>query len=253
VSDGRIVGAEALLRWRHPERGEIPPAVFVPLAEETGAILPIGAWVLHEACAAAKRWHDDGHPDVRVAVNLSARQFLHGDVVGAVREALDANGLPAESLEIEITESIAMQGAAQVLATFQRLCDLGVRIAIDDFGTGYSSLDRLKRFPIHTLKVAQPFMDGVSEDEDSAAIVTTIIVLAKSLKLNVVAEGVESEEQLAFLRGQGCNEMQGYLFSRAVTSEAFLALLKGQGTELATPAPLPTKPAGADDLSRVAT
>jgi diguanylate cyclase (GGDEF)-like protein/PAS domain S-box-containing protein len=232
VSDGRVTGVEALLRWHHPERGMISPADFIPLAEETGLIVPIGEWVLREACAQACKWRDGGFTGMRVAVNLSARQFFQGDLLETVTSVLESTGLEPTLLELEITESIAMQNADYMLETFSRLRDMGVRIAIDDFGTGYSSLDRLKRFPIHTLKVAQPFMDGVCENEESAAIATTIIVLAQSLKLNVVAEGVETESQLAFLREQGCNELQGYLFCKPLPAEQLTRLLRRGGLGL---------------------
>jgi diguanylate cyclase (GGDEF)-like protein/PAS domain S-box-containing protein len=226
VADGRIAGAEALLRWNHPERGDVPPAEFVPLAEESGVIVAVGDWVLRRACSDALAWHGEGFPDVRVAVNLSARQFLHADLVSSVRSVLADTGLPPHLLELVITESIAMQNGKRLIETFRRLRGLGVRIAIDDFGTGYSSLDRIKRFPIQTLKVAQPFMDGVCDDEDSAAIASTIIVLAQSLKLNVVAEGVETAEQLEFLQKRACPEMQGFLCSAPVPLQTFTALLR---------------------------
>ncbi len=232
VLDGQVTGVEALLRWRHPERGLVGPGEFIPLAEETGFIVPIGEWVLKVACEQARTWHDAGFPGLRVAVNLSARQFLHADLLETVAGALESSGLAPGMLELEITESIAMQNAEFMLDTFWRLRDMGVRIAIDDFGTGYSSLDRLKRFPIHTLKVAQAFMDGVCENDESAAIATTIIVLAQSLKLNVVAEGVETDRQLAFLREQGCNELQGYLLCKPLPPRQLSRLLASGGLRL---------------------
>ena len=232
LSDGAITGVEALLRWHHPERGPISPAEFIPLAEETGLIVPIGEWVLRAACAQARAWHDAGFGEMRVAVNLSGRQFFQAGLIETVSSALYAAGLAPRFLELEVTESTAMQHTDFMLDTFAKLQTMGVRIAIDDFGTGYSSLDRLKRFPIDTLKVAQPFMDGVCENEQSAAIATTIIVLAQSLKLNVVAEGVETERQLAFLREQGCDELQGFLVCRPQPPAQLTELLRRGGTRL---------------------
>jgi EAL domain-containing protein (putative c-di-GMP-specific phosphodiesterase class I) len=230
LTDGRIVGAEALLRWRHEDR-VIPPSVFIPLAEETGAIISIGAWVLHEACRQASAWSAEGAP-IRVAVNLSPRQFHeHDALLETVLDSLRQADLPHERLELEVTESIAMQHAEPMAALFAQLKEAGVRIAIDDFGTGYSSLDRLKRFPINTLKIAQSFIDDVPRNPDSRAIASTIIVLAQSMNLNVIAEGVETPQQLQFLRKQRCNELQGFLFYYPMPAEELTVLLQAQSPE----------------------
>jgi diguanylate cyclase (GGDEF)-like protein len=199
VKTNEIVGMEALVRWRHPEMGLIPPADFIPAAEETGLILPIGNWVLHEACRQNKEWQDRGLARVRVAVNLSALQFQR-NVLDAVSKALQATGLEARYLELEITESVVMQNAAEAVLTLEQLSRMGVHISIDDFGTGYSSLSYLKRFPLQTLKIDRSFIREVNQDPDDAAIVSAIIALAHNLRLKVVAEGVETEQQLNTLR-----------------------------------------------------
>ncbi len=226
IPDQRIVGAEALLRWDSPTRGSVPPDVFVPLAEESGLIVPLGRWILDRACREARIWHDAGFSEVRVSVNLSARQLVDDDLLSSVSRLLAECGIPPASLELEITESVAMQHGGAVVEALRRLAQTGVRIAIDDFGTGYSSLDRLKRLPISTLKIAQPFVDDLCEADDSSAIAATIVVLGHNLGLNVVAEGVETREQLAFLREHDCQEMQGFLFSPAVSATRFLEMLE---------------------------
>lgn len=235
LDTGRVVGAEALLRWNHPEQGAIPPGRFIPLAEELGLISTIGAWVLDEACHCAKQWQKAGFPEVRVAVNLSARQLLESDFIASVAAVLEDSQLAASDLELEITESIAMSHPNSVSRVFQALGDLGVRVAIDDFGTGYSSLERLKSFPVHTLKIAQPFIESIDEDADSLAIVNTIIALARNLRLDVVAEGVELESQKQRLCSLGCDMMQGFLYSRPVPPEDLLQILQNQpAAELAS-------------------
>ncbi len=222
---GQVSGMEALLRWRHPELGMVSPANFIPLAEETGLIIPIGTWVLHTACKQTKAWHDAGLPPVRVAVNLSARQFRE-NIPQLVEQALAESGLPPQFLELEITESVAMQHAESTEQTLLALRDMGVRLSIDDFGTGYSSLSYLKRFPINKLKLDQSFVRDIIADPDDAAISMAIIALAHGLKLDVIAEGVETESQLSFLRQHGCDAIQGYLFSRPVASEQMEQLLR---------------------------
>jgi diguanylate cyclase (GGDEF)-like protein len=221
---GRVHGVEALLRWRHPELGLVPPAEFIPLAEITGLILPMGPWVLRNACAQAWLWQER-HAGLSVAVNLSARQFQEPGLVGHITDALADTGLPPRLLELEITESNAMQNAQAAIQTLRELKALGVRISIDDFGTGYSSLSYLKRFPIDTLKVDQSFIRDIGADADDAAIATAVIALAHTLKLDVVAEGVETAGQRDFLAASGCDLMQGYLFSPPVTAEACGELL----------------------------
>jgi diguanylate cyclase len=219
LGTGRVHGVEALVRWQHPERGLVPPSDFIPLAEVTGLILPMGFWILRAACAQAKAWHDCGHPHLSVAVNLSARQFSQPDLAKQVRQALDETGLPPRYLDLEITESNAMQNAEATITTLRELKTLGVRVSIDDFGIGYSSLNYLKRLPIDTLKIDQSFVRDITTDPDDAAIATAVIALAHTLKLKVVGEGVETEEQLAFLAGRHCDRMQGYLFSRPLPPE----------------------------------
>jgi len=224
---GAIVGAEALARWNHPLRGLLCPSEFIPIAEETGLIVPLGAQVLREACARMQGWHALGHGDLRLSVNLSARQFHQHDLATQVDAVLRETGLAARALELEITESVAMRNVEQSVVILRALKDLGVRITIDDFGTGYSSLAYLKRFPIDTIKIDQTFVHDVSSDSNDAAIVRAAIVMAQELKLNVIAEGVETAEQMAFLRARQCREMQGFLFSASLTADAFGLLLSG--------------------------
>ncbi len=225
IGSKRIVGVEALLRWRHPRRGLLAPGEFISAAENTGLIVPIGEWVLRKACAQNKAWQDAGIARIRMAVNLSPRQFQQPNLVDMVSQVLKETGLNPQLLELEITEGATMQNIETAIDKLFSLNALGVRIAIDDFGTGYSSLGYLKRFPIHTLKVAQYFMHGIPKDPDVVAIVTAVIAMAKGLKLKVIAEGVETEEQLEFLKRLGCEEMQGYLFSKPLTAEAFKDML----------------------------
>ncbi len=226
INSGGIVGMEALLRWHHPERGYIPPLDFIPLAEETGLMVAIGAWVLHSACQQTQRWHEAGHTQVRVAVNLSNRQFMQADLLETIQDALRESGLGAENLEIELTESIIMQDAEGAIATLRALKDMGVKLSIDDFGTGYSSLTYLKRFPLHTLKIDRSFVKDIPYDADDAAITAAIIAMAHNLRLTVVAEGVEDAHQLEFLREQRCDMMQGYYFSKPLSVSEFSALLQ---------------------------
>ena len=214
IGTGRVHGVEALLRWRHPERGLILPGEFIHLAEITSLIVPMGPWILRTACAQARVWQLAGHPNLNVAVNISARQFQHPDLMPQVRKALEETGLPPSCLDLEITESHAMQNAEATILTLRELKGLGVRISIDDFGIGYSSLSYLKRLPIDTLKIDRSFVRDISTDPDDAAIATAVIALAHTLKLRVVAEGVETAEQLAFLRERHCDRMQGFLFGR---------------------------------------
>ncbi|MCB7128876.1 MAG: EAL domain-containing protein, partial [Candidatus Brocadiales bacterium] len=216
INTGRIVGMEALLRWHHPEQGLVPPDEFIPVAENTGLITQIGEWVLHTACAQNKAWQDAGLPPIHVSVNLSSRQFQQIDLIEIIDRALRETGLDARFLELEITEGSAMQNVESTIYKLKGMDALGVKIAIDDFGVGYSSLSYLKRFPIHTLKIDRSFVSDITTDPDDRAIVTAIIALAKTMNLKVVAEGVETEEQLDFLRRLHCDEMQGYLFSKPV-------------------------------------
>jgi diguanylate cyclase (GGDEF)-like protein/PAS domain S-box-containing protein len=220
-----VIGVEALLRWNHPEQGLVAPADFIPLLEETGFIVPVGEWVLREACAQATAWRASGLPPLRVAVNLSARQLRHERFADTVAAALADTGMDPGDLELEITESAVMQQVEVSLETLSRVRALGVRLAMDDFGTGYSSLSHLKLLPINTVKIDQSFVRDMPADENDAAIVQAIIVLARTLRLDVIAEGVETKEQLAFLRAHGCDAMQGYLFSRPLPAAEVKPLL----------------------------
>jgi diguanylate cyclase (GGDEF)-like protein/PAS domain S-box-containing protein len=214
IRSGQVVGVEALVRWQHPKQGLVLPAEFIPVAEETGLIVPLGEWVLRTACVQNKAWQQDGLPPVRVAVNLSARQFQQRGLTDTVAQVLRETGLSPRLLQLEITEGIAVQDVDFTIATLRRLRAMGIQIAIDDFGTGYSSLSYLKRFPIDAVKIDRSFVRDLTVNPNDAAIATTIITMAHNLKLSVIAEGVETEEQLAFLDQQQCDEMQGFLFSK---------------------------------------
>jgi diguanylate cyclase (GGDEF)-like protein/PAS domain S-box-containing protein len=223
---GRIIGAEALIRWHHPVLGMVSPTRFIPMAEEIGLIVPIGDWVIHTACAQNKAWQDAGLRPISVSVNLSARQFNQEGLVNSVAETLYSMGLDAKHLQLELTESMVMNSAELFITKLQELKDLGVQLSIDDFGTGYSSLSYLKRFPLHQLKIDQSFVRDIATDADDAAITSTVISLGHSLNLRVIAEGVETEEQVAFLREHQCDEMQGYFFSKPLPAHDFASLLR---------------------------
>ncbi|MDX9994117.1 MAG: EAL domain-containing protein [Rhodocyclaceae bacterium] len=225
LGSNRIVGMEALLRWRHPQLGMVPPAEFIPLAEETGLIVPIGAWVLRTACAQCRAWQVHGLSPVRIAVNLSARQFRQSDVVAAVADALASSGLDAGYLDLELTESLLMHDPDEVVLALNRLKAMGVRIALDDFGTGYSSLAYLRRFPIDEIKIDQSFVRDLEVASGAAPLVMAIIGIARSLNLDVIAEGVETDRQRHFLQEHGCDRIQGYLVSRPVEAEQMGRLL----------------------------
>jgi EAL domain-containing protein (putative c-di-GMP-specific phosphodiesterase class I) len=223
---GRLVAVEALLRWRRPTEGLREAGEFVSLAEESRLILPLGDWVLREACAQARRWLDEGLPALRVAVNVSPRQFHQRNFAGVVEAALADSGLPAQLLEIELTESAALQNADAAAITLKALRERGCRIAIDDFGTGYSSLIYLRRFSISAVKIDGSFVRDAPTDPSDGAIVRAVISLCQTLGLEVVAEGVETEEQLAFLRTHGCELVQGYLLGRPVPADDIRLSLK---------------------------
>jgi diguanylate cyclase (GGDEF)-like protein/PAS domain S-box-containing protein len=229
AATGQIVGLEALIRWKHPELGMVPPSQFIPVAEESGLIVPIGDWVLQAACAQNHAWRCSGYPAVHVAVNIAMPHFRQGNLVVSVAEALRRSGLDPALLEVELTESMLMQSVETTLDTLHRLKNMGVRLAIDDFGTGYSSLSYLKRFPLDTLKIDRSFVRDLPRDAEDAAITKAIIAMAHSLRLSVVAEGVETPEQFAFLQQHGCDEVQGFLFSRPVAAEELTGLLAGTG------------------------
>ncbi len=219
LRSGRITGAEALVRWCHPEKGLIPPETFIPIAEETGLILPLGEWVLRTACAQARAWQQAGYPELRVAVNVSARQFKHPDFLETVEQVLRDTGLPPDLLEMELTESIVMENVQEAIMTLTDLKIRNIHLTIDDFGTGYSSLTYLKHFPIGRIKIAQEFVRDIPNDPDDTAIVEAILAMAGSLNLDVIAEGVERRDQLGFLHQRRCNEMQGFYFARPMPAE----------------------------------
>ena len=228
LQHGRIVGAEALLRWQHPELGVVLPAEFIPIAESSGQILQIGEWVLRTAVHQMKSWMDSGLTPMIIAVNLSAVQFRHPNLPDLVTQILDEMQLPPQYLELELTEGVAMHDPLGAIAVMDSLHERGIRMSIDDFGTGYSSLSYLKRFKVYKLKIDQSFVRDITDDPEDKAIVSAIIGLANSLGLQTIAEGVETEGQLDFLRAQGCNEVQGYYFSQPLPAEQFEAFARAQ-------------------------
>ncbi|WP_416828049.1 DUF4084 domain-containing protein [Ectobacillus polymachus] len=231
VKSNQIIGFEALLRWHHPKFGMVSPARFIPLAEETGLIVPIGEWVLQTACKQAKEWHDKGFP-LKVAVNLSPLQFKQPNLVKLVADTLSETQLPARYLDLEITEGVAMNKEEQVIRKLQSFHEIGVRISIDDFGTGYSSLSYLTKYPIHTLKIAQEFIREIENNPQEEAIISTIITMAKNLRLTVIAEGVETNTQWAFLDKEQCDQVQGYLVSKPIAATDVWGLLTKRNSGL---------------------
>lgn len=227
---GEVVGAEALIRWRHPDLGLVSPAKFIPLAEDTGLIIPITEWVLKTACEQTMAWHEEGAEDLRISVNLSGKHFRHRNLAQTITKALDDSGLPPSCLELELTETILMENQDSTIEILRLLNYLGIQFSIDDFGTGYSSFSYLRRFPISTVKIDQSFVRDLTNCVDDAAIVTAIIAMAHRMRLKVLAEGVETAEQLAFLVEHGCDEMQGYYFSRPIPPEEFRELLRSKRT-----------------------
>jgi diguanylate cyclase (GGDEF)-like protein len=234
ATTGQVVGAEALLRWKHPTRGMILPNLFIPAAEKTGLIVPIGEWVLNEACRQMSEWHAAGFPDWTIAVNLSAVQFNHPRLNYMVRDTLERHGLDPPQLTLEITESTAMRDANASLAILDLLHEMGVRISIDDFGTGYSSLLYLKRLPANELKIDRGFVCDLARDTEDAAIISSIVALGQTLGLKIVAEGVETPEQEEFLQRLGCNALQGYLFGKPMPADQFVksAIVTGSNAQL---------------------
>lgn len=239
LADGRITGVESLLRWHSAELGEIPPTVFIPLAEESGLILQIGDWVLSEALQTLKRWRSHGLNEISIGVNVSVLQLLRGNLPEQLRNLIHEQGVPANRIELEVTESMVMQNAEQTTHVLNELRKLGVTLAIDDFGTGYSSLVYLKRLPIDTLKIDKEFIGDLTRDPDDEAITATVITMGHSLGLNVIAEGVESEQQLSYLREQGCDEIQGFWLSPPLDAHRCLAFIRSwqPATVAAIPAP----------------
>jgi EAL domain-containing protein (putative c-di-GMP-specific phosphodiesterase class I) len=226
LKTGKIAGGEALIRWMHPTRGLIPPTQFIPVSEDCGLILPIGNWVLREACKQAQNWADAGLPLATIAVNISAMELRGENFLEGVFAALDETGLDPSSLELELTESVLMGHAESTEAILKALRARGVQLAVDDFGTGYSSLSYLRRFSIDTLKIDQSFVRQITAGPDETTIVAAVIGMGRNLRLRVVAEGVETQEELAFLQAQQCDEAQGYYFSRPVVPEEFAKLLE---------------------------
>jgi EAL domain-containing protein (putative c-di-GMP-specific phosphodiesterase class I) len=222
----QIVGFEALVRWQHPVLGSVPPSRFIPVAEETGLIVPLGEWVLRTACLQNKLWQESGYPHLKIAVNVSSRQFNGGRLVDTVNIILNETGLDPHSLELELTEGVLMENTEITGAVLSQLKALGVDIALDDFGTGYSSLSYLNSFPIDVIKIDQSFARNITNDRNSGAIALAIIALSRSLNLEVVAEGVELEPQLDFMRRHGCNIVQGYYFSPPISADQASALLE---------------------------
>jgi EAL domain-containing protein (putative c-di-GMP-specific phosphodiesterase class I) len=226
VANRRITGAEALVRWKHPELGIVAPAKFIPIAEETGLIVEIGQWVLRAACTQVKAWADAGLPQIAVSVNVSPAQFKRRKVWHAVSGALAHSGLAPEQLVLELTESMLMENASESMEMLHELKGMGLNLSVDDFGTGYSSFSYLGQFPLDELKIDRSFLQGVPTERSSIAIVGAIIALARELELKVVAEGVETAEQLQFLRSRRCDEYQGYFCSRPAPAEPFANLLR---------------------------
>jgi predicted signal transduction protein with EAL and GGDEF domain len=231
IATGRITGLEALLRWQHPELGLVPPDKFIRIAENSGLIVPIGEWVLRTACSQARKWQDESLPAVTVAVNVSAVQFRQEDFCELVRRVLRETGLAPQYLELELTESLLLTNADVTLSVIQELRAIGVTLAIDDFGTGYSSFSYLRQFQVSKLKIDRSFIRDVAVNSDDAAITTAIISMARSLNLRVIAEGVENEAQLTFLRENRCDEIQGYYFSKPLAVDKVADKLRGDHPE----------------------
>jgi diguanylate cyclase (GGDEF)-like protein len=226
ITSGRIIAMEALVRWQHPELGLLSPGEFIQLAEENGLIMQLGEWVLREACLQNVRWQSEGIMDLRVAVNLSGYQLQHSALLATIRNVLKDTGMSPDYLELEITESVIMQNADFAVSILSTLTDLGIHISIDDFGTGYSSLAHLKRFSVNTLKIDKSFVRDVDLSSTDAAIATAIIAMGNSLKLNVIAEGVETQSQYDFLKFNNCDQVQGFLFCRPLPADELFELLR---------------------------
>jgi EAL domain-containing protein (putative c-di-GMP-specific phosphodiesterase class I) len=228
VRSGRVVGMEALLRWNHPQLGFVSPVQFIPVAEESGLINEIGDWVLRQAALQQRIWQSQGYRTVPVAVNLSARQFGQKDLVEKIQAIVREAGIPSQCIELELTESMLMDMGVSGLAVMNQLNDAGFNLSLDDFGTGYSSLSRLKLLPVKSLKIDQSFVRDIATDENDEAIVNATVVLAHAMEMKVVAEGVETQQQLDFIRDLQCEEYQGYLFSRPIPADEVVAYLSRQ-------------------------
>jgi EAL domain-containing protein (putative c-di-GMP-specific phosphodiesterase class I) len=244
LGNGGITGVEALLRWRHPDLGLLPPGRFIALAEETGLIVPIGKWVIETACAQNVAWQRQGLPALPIAVNLSPRQFADPALLSDIEAALKKSGMAPELLELEITESMVMQNVERAMRVLKAIKGLGVMLAIDDFGTGYSSMSLLKKFPIDVLKIDRSFVREITSNSEDKAIADAIIALGRALDLTIVAEGVETLEQENFLRAHHCDQVQGYLISRPVPADEFAAFMADRmlaelKTQVAKAAPRP--------------
>jgi predicted signal transduction protein with EAL and GGDEF domain len=225
LSSGHVVAMEALLRWNHPQRGFIAPTDFIPVAEEAGLIDTLGEWVLRTACSQVKAWSSEGKGNVRIAVNLSSRQFYDGTLAATVAAILADTGFESRNLELELTESMVMKNPKVTISSLHQLKDMGIAISVDDFGTGYSSLAYLKKYPLDILKIDRSFVRDIATDPDDAAIVSAIIAMAKSLELTVIGEGIETHQQLEFLRDNGCDVVQGYLFGKPAPADEVVAML----------------------------
>jgi EAL domain-containing protein (putative c-di-GMP-specific phosphodiesterase class I) len=229
LGTGEITSVEALIRWQRPDQGLVPPAQFVPVAEDSGLILPIGRWVLREACRQARAWQDAGLSPLSMAVNVSAAEFRQKDFFESVRTILKETGLEGRYLELELTESVLMNDAKFTASVLQKLKGMGIRIAVDDFGTGYSSLSYLREFPIDILKIDRTFVNQITSDSGDSTIVNAIVSMGRSLKHLVVAEGIETNEQRTYLQAHHCEQGQGYLFSRPLPAAQFAVLLQAGG------------------------
>ena len=227
LRSGRIVGAEALVRWNHPTQGMISPGRFVPLAEETGLIFELGGWILEAACRQIRNWLDGGLDPLPIAVNLSARQF-DPQLPDRLQSAIKRHDVPCELLKLEITESLLVRGPETVIPIMNKLVAMGFALSLDDFGTGYSSLAYLKKFPITTLKIDRTFVTGIPDDTNDCAIAQAIVTMGKQLRQEIVAEGVETVEQMEFLRDLGCDQLQGFLFSPPVAASEFEQMVRGK-------------------------
>jgi EAL domain-containing protein (putative c-di-GMP-specific phosphodiesterase class I) len=229
LKDGKIKRVEALIRWESPDLGLVNPGSFIPLAEETGLIMPIGEWAIHEACRTAKKWKDEGYDPIAIAVNVSPKQFRHQDLASIVKDALAKTQLPPEYIEIEITETAVMSNVEDAIVKLKSLREMGIHISVDDFGTGYTSISYLKQYPINILKIDQAFIKGIPNSKDDIGIVTAVIALGHNLGLEIIAEGVETAEQMQFLAEHDCDLIQGYFLSRPLPEIKIVQQFTKQG------------------------